>query len=166
VSIFFHLKNNYYSELINDPEFENNPSRNYIIVPKIKYKGRIINVAIPLRSNININFQKRKGEIIPTVPTPKTRPGNIAGFHILKIIPVNRATVVRYDYDMQARRDLALAEQIVKQSEDVLKQYIISFLSCLEKNEKTWAAIDFDNALQIADTLKAQSQAAFNKNKK
>ncbi len=60
----YRLKADYFAELIKDKEFEKDSRRLYFSIRKIKYKNKILTVAVPLRSNINKNFQKNKNEYI------------------------------------------------------------------------------------------------------
>ena len=143
----FKLKNDYFQEMLADAEFEKDAQRLYYTVRKLDYKGEKITVAIPLRSNINLNFQKATDEYIATPPSPKTRTraGNIAGWHITKIIPIDYAetiTAKNLNSGLQVAADIA-----AKYNKQELIDKTKSMLSRFEQGEKVFGAIDFDAAL-------------------
>lgn len=143
----FNIMSHYHDDLMYDPEFECSLTRNYYIVVSLRYKGRPIKLAIPLRSNINIMFQRRSDEIVATVPTKKTRPGCIAGFHITKAIPVNGAVLVKNNYDPIKRLDLKLAETVAESKYAELREKAQAYLNRVEAGENIFGAVDIDAAL-------------------
>lgn len=143
----YQIKNSYFSYLISDDEFEKDAKRLYYVIRLLKYKGNSISVAVPLRSNINRNFQKNTDEYIPTLPSAKTQTqkGNIAGWHIVKMIPISFKQVItikNFSADIQVAQDIA---GIYKHDEllDKVKAMLLRF----ENGEKPFGAIDFDKAL-------------------
>ncbi len=144
----FKLRNDYFQEMVNDPEFEKDSQRLYYTVKKIEYKGERIVVAIPLRSNINLNFQKTPDEYIATPPSHKTQThkGNIAGWHITKMIPIDFAETITAK---NLNSGLKIAEDIAsKYSKQEFIDKVKMMLQRFEKGEKVFGAIDFDTALK------------------
>ena len=108
----YQIKNSYFTYLSSDDEFEKDAKRLYYTIRNLKYKGEKITVAIPLRSNINSNFQKNTDEYIPTLPSVKTQKqkGNIAGWHILKMVPISfeqTITIKKFSVEIQVAHDIA-----------------------------------------------------------
>ena len=149
----YRIKKDYFDKLIADPEFEADAKRLYCIVRQLDYKQKKIAVAIPLRSNINMNFQKNPNEYIVTLPSYKTQKskGNIAGWHIVKLVPIAYEHVItgkNYSIDIQIAEDIALKykkQELIDKIKDVLKR--------IECGEKIFGAIDFDAALAELERL-------------
>lgn len=144
----YQIKNSYFTYLASDSEFEKDAKRLYYIVRSLKYKGENVAVAIPLRSNINQNFQKNKDEYIPTLPSTKTQiqKGNIAGWHILKMIPISfkqTITIKKFSTEIQVAQDIA---NTYKHDEMINK--VKMMLLRFEQEERPFGAIDFDKALE------------------
>jgi hypothetical protein len=83
------MKNRYHEKLFETQsgKFLYKEGRAYFRIPGLKYKGKKITVAVPIRSNINKNFQKNRDEYVATQPTEHTEVGNYAGWHFIKMIP-------------------------------------------------------------------------------
>lgn len=163
----FRLQRDYFNQLSVDNEFEKDEKRLYYVVRQVEYKGEKITVAIPLRSNINPNFQKNPDEYIPTPPSPKTQTqkGNVAGWHIVKMIPIDFAETITV---RNLNIGLQIAEGIVTQySKQVFIDNINKMLRRFEQGEKVFGAIDFDAALEkLKLRQKQRSQAVSLENKK
>lgn len=149
----FKIKNEYFNKLLLDDEFERDAKRLYFIVKAISYKNEKIAVAIPLRSNINRNFQKNMDEYLVTLPSYKTQTqkGNVAGWHITKMIPIDfrqAITVKNYGENIQ------IAEKIITdyKKEEFIKN-VKTFVKRIESGEKPYGSIDFDGALNMLKQL-------------
>lgn len=141
----FALTNDYYQELVKDPEFEKKSTRLYYTVFKLKYKNEDIAVAIPLRANLNANYQRNRDEYLATPPTEHTQIGALAGWHITKMIPVSSDVIIKVKTH---NPDLEIAEYIVKQRKQEFIDKIKKMLSRIEKGEKIFGVIDFDAAIE------------------
>ena len=145
----FRLQKDYHDALTADPEFEANEYRPYFILKNLEYKGKRINVGIPLRSNINLHFSKNSNEYIATTPTDHTivKKGNIAGWHITKMVPVSFDKVVGFDISKYPSLNAALiiANDIYK--EDMINKVKL-LLKRLEAGEKVFGTIDFDKFIE------------------
>ncbi len=163
----FALTKDYYRELEKDPEFEKKATRLYYAVFKLKYKSENISVAVPLRANLNANYQKNRDEYLATPPTEHTQAGAVAGWHITKMIPVNSDVLIKVKTQSQ---DLDIAEYVVNQKKQDFIDKIKKMLSRIEQGEKVFGTIDFDAALrtlqQISEKRTAQQPTAQKKNDK
>ena len=149
----YYLKQDYFNKLLNDSEFERNINRPYFIVRNIPYKGKKISVAVPLRSNINKNFQTKPNEFMATIPTAHTLSGkgNIAGWHFTKAIPINFKHVISAvpsDPDINAALSLA---EIYRHDEFIDKTK--SIIAKIENGDDVFGAIDFDSAMEFLEEL-------------
>lgn len=78
----------------NDKEILIKSKRPYVLVVRLKYKGRNCNFAVPIRSNIPAAAPKNQYFSLP--PRPTTRPGNHHGLHYIKMFPISKQYLVRY----------------------------------------------------------------------
>lgn len=78
----------------NDKEVMIKAKRPYVLVIKLKYKGKNQDFAIPLRSNISATTPKEQYFALP--PRPTTRAKNRHGIHYIKMFPVSKQYLVRY----------------------------------------------------------------------
>ena len=78
----------------NDPEVLTKSKRPYVLVIRLKYKGKNCDFAIPIRSNIPAAAPKDQYFALP--PRPTTRPKNRHGLHYIKMFPVTKQYLRRY----------------------------------------------------------------------
>jgi len=139
----YYLKPYLYFELSKDKEFCINIKRPYYIVKKLNYKNKIINVAIPLRSNINAKFQKDSQSYVLTNSSNHTRTHNIAGWHFTKMIPIK----LKYVYKKSPMTKNAINCLRINREEFRFKCNIM--LKRFEKGEKIFGAINFDYYVKL-----------------
>lgn len=77
-----------------DKEVLYKAGRPYVVVLKLRYKGRRQDFAIPIRSNIPAAAPKYQYFALP--PRPSTRPRNRHGLHYIKMFPVSKQYLQRY----------------------------------------------------------------------
>lgn len=117
-----------------------------------------ISVAVPLRSNINKEFQSCSDEFIATPPTPHTLSGkgNIAGWHFTKEVPISFNNVYSFcPTDSDTTMALAIADtfkhdEFIKKAKELVKR--------IESGESVFGAIDFDEALRKLSELDNSSK--------
>ena len=131
-------------------------ARAYFRIYGLKYKGERVDVAIPLRANINPNFLRDKGDYIATLPTLHTRQGNWAGWHITKMIPFD-GTLFNKRRNEITDRDLLLAEQTAKAYAKDMQAAAQRLLNKIEKDENIFGVIQFELALSEMHNLKKQT---------
>ena len=153
----YKIKKEYFDKLSLDSEFESDAKRLYCVVKQLYYKQKKIAVAVPLRSNINRNFQKNPDEYIATLPSYKTQiqKGNIAGWHIVKLVPISfnyTITEKKFGTEIQIAADIVLN---YKKQEFLNK--VKAILQRFESGEKIFGAIDFDKALETLEQLNNKS---------
>jgi len=140
----YYLKKEYYRLLSIDKEFCIKINRPYFLINKIKYKSKTISVAIPLRSNINIRFQKNKLGYIKVINNKHTLSykGYVAGWHILKFIPTKRELMYASKTN---NKEIIEAMKIIKRnnSKEAINKCNI-LIKKLEKGNKVYGVINFD----------------------
>ena len=88
--MIYNINSGYHDKLKErDRNFLNNDNKihGYVAVSGIKYQGIEFTGAIPLRSNITKGDIEDTPYYVETMPTHKTRDGNVAGFDVRKMIP-------------------------------------------------------------------------------
>jgi len=153
-----YLKKNYYDAL---DKTQNNEfvrkTRAYFRIYGLKYKGECVEVAVPLRANINPNFLKDKGDYIATLPTSHTRQGNWAGWHITKMIPFD-GELFNKRRNKITDRDMLLAEHTAKAYIKDMQLAAQKLLNRIEAGENVFGVIEFNSALKLVARLKKQGK--------
>jgi len=67
---------------------DNTNRRPYVVILKLEYKSEKYDFAIPFRSNISGSVGQDL--YFPLPPTSKTKTGNKAGLHLVKMFPVDK----------------------------------------------------------------------------
>ncbi len=145
----YYLQKNYYDALLSsDSEFLTKETRLYFLLRKLTYNGSLINVAIPIRTNISLNHIK---QTIPLPPNSHTKKNYIGGWHINKLIPVT-SDVLRVNSAAKTK-ELQVAEYIGKVYLQEMKEMAQELLKSKENKQNVFGMIDFDAALKILQQL-------------
>ena len=153
----FKLKQTFYNKMVGDTEFEKDLDRPYFIIRGLSYKGSKVTVGIPLRSNINKEFAKKTDEYISTPPSDHTLTGkgNIAGWHIVKMIPIDFSVVV--GQSIVAGSSLEIPFEIANTfSNTQLIEKVKKMLARFENGEQVFGAVDFDGAIRKLNESKSK----------
>ena len=70
-----------------DPELLSKEGRPCVLLLRLRYRGRRLSFAVPLRSNLTSSTPESL--YFPLPPNPRTRSGNRHGLHFEKMFPVN-----------------------------------------------------------------------------
>nr|WP_293991689.1 hypothetical protein [uncultured Fusobacterium sp.] len=111
-----------------DKELLNNYNQGspYLIILKLKYKNKMIDFALPLRSNISKTVKKENYFKLPN--NKKTKIGNHHGIHFEKMFPIKN------EYKIKFRKDEFLEKiivpfillhfkELVEQAQEYLNRY-------------------------------------------
>ncbi|HPG92730.1 MAG TPA: hypothetical protein PK675_04895 [Clostridia bacterium] len=152
-----YLKINVYNLLDKtlNSQFDRKQKRPYFCITGLTYKGQSISVMVPYQANINKFFQKEPEYIVQTPLTLHTKPGNIAGWHIIKIIPSYRTLV----YTSRASGDVIEAEKIAKQQYSKMQTSAQKLLNFYECGKYPFGSNEFDKALQEMDKIFQKQQS-------
>lgn len=110
-----------------DPEMLQKAGRPCVLVIRLKYKGKRIDFAVPIRSNISPSAPK--DQYFPLPPNSKTKAKHRHGIHYIKMFPIDRSIAVRYRYQGNPSATLlksvvdANEKQIIKECQDYLTNY-------------------------------------------
>ena len=119
--------------------------RPHLLLIKLKYKGRLMDFAIPFRSNIPPGENKSYYFPLPTRST--TRPKHRHGLHYIKMMPVNRKYIEKFwtgenaeyiTYQKIVSRNI---KRIVTECQNYLVEY--------EQTGKSDYAVDIDRIINI-----------------
>ncbi|MCD7884456.1 MAG: hypothetical protein LUI87_12240 [Lachnospiraceae bacterium] len=130
-----------------DSEILVKDSRPCVLVVRLKYKDRIQDFAVPLRSNIPASADK--SQFYPLPPRSSTKPGNRHGLHYIKMFPVSSKYLIRYRTEGNAYATLICGildkheRQIVRERQRYLKAY--------ENGERLPYSTDIDYLLTQLD---------------
>ncbi len=75
----------------------NESGRPCVLLLKLMYKGQKRSFVVPLRSNIAPNVPK--SQYFPLPPNKNTRPGCRHGIHYIKIFPISKEYIQKYNID-------------------------------------------------------------------
>lgn len=110
-----------------DPQMLQKAHRPCALIVQLIYKGKRMDFAIPLRSNIHPSAPKNQYFPLPTRST--TRDAYRHGVHYIKMFPVNRQKVHKFRIEGNPYYLLIKAildkneKQIIKECQDYLKKY-------------------------------------------
>lgn len=116
-----------------------NQGRPYMVILKLKYREKLIDFALPLRSNISKTTKKQNFFKLPN--NKKTKTGNHHGIHFEKMFPIEKK------YKVKFRQDEFLEKIIVPFISVNLKKIVNSaqeYLIKYENGEKTIYSTDID----------------------
>lgn len=149
----FKLQQTHYNKLLSDPEFERDIDRPYYVIRDLPYKGGKVTVGVPLRSNINKDFARKSDEYVSTPPSDHTLTGkgNIAGWHITKLIPLDFSVIV--GQSVLSGSSLEIPFEIANNfSNQEMVRKVKLMLQRFENGEIVFGAINFDNAISLLNS--------------
>ena len=82
------------NELVPNTDVSRN--RPYVVVLKLRFRGKFYDFAIPFRSNIAGHRDKFEYFALP--PRKETKSGNIHGLHFIKMFPVKKSYLIKYRF--------------------------------------------------------------------
>ena len=100
--------------------------RPYVLIVRLRYKGKNQSFAIPFRSNINPSTPKREYFALP--PRPSTKPGHRHGLHYAKMFPVENKYFEYFKVDSEYYKMILKIlnrdeKQIVEECQAYLDRY-------------------------------------------
>lgn len=128
-----------------DPEVLHKNGRPYVLVIRLKYKGRNHDFAIPLRSNIPASSPKNEYFALP--PRPTTKPKNRHGLHYIKMFPVEKKYLNKYRTEGNDYAEL-IQNIIDKNSKQIITE-CQNYLFEYENDNKSEYSTNIDMLLKI-----------------
>lgn len=122
----------------------NEQGRPCVLLLRLKYKGNYRMFVVPLRSNISKTAPKNQYFALP--PNKDTKPGNHHGVHYIKLFPVSKEYVQRYEID--GNKFLLQVSSILNSNEKTIVDACQRYLEECEKGNKHPMTPDIDGILK------------------
>lgn len=122
-----------------DPEMLQKAKRPCALIVKLTYKGTRYDFAIPLRSNISPSTPK--AQYFPLPPRKTTREGCRHGVHFIKMFPVDRTKVLKFNTDS---RYYSMIKSILDGSEKEIISACQEYLNEYENGVRPKFCTDID----------------------
>ena len=132
-----------------DREVLQKSGRPYVMVIRLRYRGRKWDFAVPIRSNIPASAPKE--QYFPLPPRPTTRPKNRHGLHYIKMFPVSKRYLLRYRTEGNAFAELI--QSIIDRNAKEIIAACQTYLDAYEKGTKPMYASDIDWLLNKLDHM-------------
>lgn len=117
-----------FAALCSDPEMmQKSDKRPHIVVLKLTYKGKKLNFAVPMRSNIPPSAAK--SDYFPLPPRTTTKPKHRHGLHYIKMFPITKKYYRKFNVGKNPSYVLFQSiitkntKQIVTECQDYLNRY-------------------------------------------
>ncbi len=128
--------------------------RPYLIILRLKYKGKKQDFALPFRSNIAGYIPKEQYYSLP--PRSTTKKGYIHGLHYIKMFPLNKKYLQKYNVNdfSYFKTVQIIIETNMKEIVDAAQTYLTNY----ESGVRTSYCVDIDkiyNAISINEIIEA-----------
>ena len=136
---------------------ENTNRRPYLLILRLIYKGKNQDFAIPFRSNIPSYTPKELHYPLP--PRPSTRSGNIHGLHYIKMFPIKKSLLEKFNIENSSYYNKILniininRNTIISQAQSYIKNYEDGFRTnfCTSIDEILLALEEYEIAQKIIE---------------
>lgn len=140
-----------YFKFFNDSELlsstDNNGNRRpFVIIMRLKYRGKNRDFAIPLRSNIPSHYNNKEYVSLP--PRDKTSTNHVHGLHIIKMFPITKQFFLKYH--VSSIQDKMIQAVIDKNFDEIFEK-AKSYLNDLENDERHKYGVDIDKMIKIIE---------------
>lgn len=129
-----------------------------VLILKLKYRGKEHDFIVPLRSNIPAKAEEWEYKKLP--PNKETRPGCRHGIHYIKIFPIKKEYIDKYNIDQS--NYLLTIKGIIDKSTKEIVEACQEYLSEYEKGNRHRFSPDIDDILKV---LEEQDDSAKMKSK-
>ena len=130
-----------------DREVLQENDRPYMLLIRLKYKGKRIHFAVPLRSNISPSTPVEQYFPLPNRKT--TRAGCHHGLHYLKMIPIKKQYIQKYY--TQGDVFSTFIEAYIKQHEREIVKRCQNYLDSYTSTGKKLFSTDLDRLLEMLE---------------
>ena len=138
------VKEDFFNLLETPNELLQNKDKNrpYLLVIRLKFKGKNHNFAIPFRSNIHQSAPKTHYFNLP--PNNTTKPGKRHGLHYAKMFPVTKNYFNKYHVGL----DQIIYINKIKENIDKIVKAAQAYLIDYQQNGKPLHSVDIDKVLE------------------
>ena len=128
----------------------NESGRPCVLIIKLKYRGKLRDFVVPLKSNITSNTDCNDFFALP--PNKKTRPGNYHGVYDVKLFPVHR----RYlqPYLIEGDKYLEGVKQIIDNNERSIIEACQKYLNEYEAGNRNYYTPEIDLIIEQIEKMK------------
>ena len=130
-----------------DQEVMQEHDRPYMLLVRLKYKGKRIHFAVPLRSNISPSTPREQYFPLPNRKTTRTHYHH--GLHYIKMIPVRKKYVQKYY--TQGDMFSTFIEAYIKQHERKIVEQCQNYLDSYVSSEIKLFSTNIDKLLEVLD---------------
>ena len=123
-----------------DPEMLQKAGRPCALIVRLKYKGKRLDFAVPIRSNIHPSTPKDQYFALP--PRSSTKPGHRHGIHYAKMFPVDKSIVIRFRVSNNPQA--LLMKFIIDKNEKQIIAECQQYLSRYEAGNRPQYSTDID----------------------
>jgi hypothetical protein len=127
-----------------DLEVLQKTTRPYVLVLRLKYKGKNSDFAVPIRSNIPAATPKEQYFALP--PRSGTRPHNRHGLHYIKMFPVRKKYLVRYRTEGNAFA--TMIQTIIDKNQKRIVDECQAYLDAYSDGKRPAFSTDLDYLMQ------------------
>ena len=127
-----------------DEELMTKRGRPFVLVVRLRYKGRRYDFAVPFRSNIAPNAPKDQYFALP--PRPSTKPRRRHGIHFIKMFPISRRFVRRFRTDGNPYYESI--QRIIDRNASVIAKGCQAYLDGYEREGRPRFAVDVDRVIE------------------
>ena len=131
-----------------DREFMRKHGRPCVLVLRLRFRGRKVNFAVPLRSNIAPNVPR--DQYFPLPPRPSTKPRHRHGIHYIKMFPVSKSSLRRFRTEGNPYYEM-LRAHIDMHTRDIVSA-CQAYLEKYEAEGRPRFAVDIDWAIELMGT--------------
>lgn len=125
----------------------NEDGRPCVLVIQLKYRGKLRDFVVPLRSNISPKTPKSQFKALP--PNPKTKPTYFHGVHYIKIFPIDKDFIDKYHVEND--KYYATILKILDKEEPSIIKKCQEYLINIENGEKHLMTPNIDGILNVLD---------------
>lgn len=142
---FFDLceKNN-----VDDQLMKTKDGRPGVLIVKLKYKGKDRDFIVPLRSNIPPKAAQWEYKKLP--PNKDTKPGYHHGIHYIKIFPIKKAYIDKYNIDKSPY--LLTVKSIIDKSTKEIVDACQNYLLDYEQGNKHKFSVNIDGIIKVLES--------------
>jgi hypothetical protein len=137
-----------YSE---DTEMLHKEDRPCVLVVRLKYKNKLHDFAVPIRSNIPA--ASPKNEFFPLATRYSTRDKNRHGIHYIKMFPVDKRFYDKYRTEDNVSAALIKAMVSDKENEKRIVKECQEYLDRYEAGDKPKYSTDIDLLISILESI-------------
>ena len=159
---FSSIKNIFFKICDFDNELLKNTNRRpYLLILKLIYNGKRQDFAIPFRSNISNRTPKEL--YYPLPPRPSTKSGNVHGLHYIKMFPIKKVFLEKFNIDNDEYYQKILS--IINKNKNIIIEQAQSYIKNYENGERVDFCTNIDEIFLTINEFELAKQNIETSNK-